>query len=117
MIDPRQREATGEIQVHLQIMLRVGRDHTGTGLDGKQGLVPHEPRHPPVIDAPATPPQFGRDPPIAIPPPMRHGDRLNLRSHRHLFVHGLRLLQGPIEARPADRRQLTHPLNPETALP
>src|SRR5436853_3843052 len=48
---------------------------------------------------------------------MGDGDLLNDRPHGHLFFYGLVRLQRPIETRPADLRQLTHPLDAQRALP
>jgi hypothetical protein len=93
LIDPGQRQATGEIQVHLQVMLRIDCDHKGPWLDGEQVIVLHEPCHSLVIDQQAAPPQFRRDSPIASLPPMRQRDLLDFVSHGHLFVQGMRLLQ------------------------
>src|SRR5262249_1982058 len=43
-------------------------------------------------------------------------DLLNRGPHLHRFILWLLLLQGPVEAGPAHRRQLTHPLDTQAAL-
>ena len=47
---------------------------------------------------------------------MLDGDRLNRGPHLHLFLDRRAVLQMPIKAGAADRRQLTHALDAETAL-
>ena len=92
-------------------MIGIRRDHEGARLNGEQVVFPHEPRHPFVVHQQAAPTQFRRDAPVAVPTPMGDGDLLNSRPHRHLFFYGLVRLQRPIETRPADLRQFTHPLD------
>jgi len=88
----------------------------GPRLDGQEVVFAHEARHSLMIHQQAAPPEFGRDPSIAIPTSMRKRDLLDLRPYRHLLLQGLRLLQRSIETRPTDRRQLTHTLDTQTAL-
>ena len=99
-------------------MIGIGRDHEGPQLHGEQVVFAHEPHHPLVVHQHPAPTQFRRDAPVAIPTPMCDGDLLNeCRPHRHLFFYGLVRLQRPIEPRPADLRQITHPLDTQRALP
>ncbi len=96
-------------------MIGIRRHHEGPRLNSEQVVFPHEPRHPFVVHPQAAPPEFGRNPPIAIPTPMDQRDLLNLGPHHHLFLHGLDLVQRPVETGPADRHQLTHALDTQTA--
>ncbi len=99
-------------------MLRIGRDHEGRWLDRQKVVFPHQPRHPFVVGyQEAAPTECRCDAPVAIPTPVFDGDPLNGRPHVHVFVHGLVLLQRPVESRPAHLGQLTHPLDPQSALP
>src|SRR5512134_1527004 len=98
-------------------MIGIGRDHEGPRLNGEQVVCAHEPHHPFVVDQHPAPTQFRRDAPVAIPTPVCDGDSLNGRPHRHLFFSGLVRLQRPIESRSAHLGQLTHPLDPQSALP
>src|ERR1700676_3052543 len=43
-------------------------------------------------------------------------DGVNRRPHFHVFFHRHLLLQGPVEARPADVRQPAHSLDTQAAL-
>jgi hypothetical protein len=92
-------------------MIGIGRDHEGLRLNGEQVVFAHEPHHPFVIDQHPAPTEFCRDAPITISTPMFDRDPLNGRPHRHLFFYGLVRLQRPIETRPADLCQVTHPLD------
>ncbi len=69
------------------------RDDEGPRLNRQQVVFPQEPRHPFVVHEQTAPTQFRRDPPIAVPTPMRQRDLLNLGPHQHRFLHGLGLLQ------------------------
>jgi hypothetical protein len=101
LIDPGQREATGEIQLHLQVLLGIGHDHEGPRLDRQQVVCPHEPPHPFVVDQEAAPPEFRCEAPVALPAPVGDGDSLNGRPHGPLFFHGLVCLPRPVEPRSA----------------
>jgi hypothetical protein len=99
--DPSQRQTTREIQLHLRVILRIGRDHEGPRLDRQQVVCPHEPPHPFVVDQEAAPPEFRCEAPVALPAPVGDGDPLNGRPHGPLFFHGLVCLPRPVEPRSA----------------
>ena len=67
-------------------------------LDRQQVVFPHKLRDPFVVDQEATPAEFRRDAPVAVPTPMCDGDPLNSRPHSHLFFLGLVYLQRPVES-------------------
>jgi hypothetical protein len=71
--DPSQRQTTREIQLHLRVILRIGRDHEGPRLDRQQVVCPHEPHHPFVVHQQAAPPEFRCEAPVAIPAPVGDG--------------------------------------------
>jgi hypothetical protein len=106
----------GQIQIHLQLVPRVRSYHEGSRLHGKQVILTHDPSDTLVVYQHSTTPQFGRDPSVAVAASVLYGDLLYRRTHLHIFFHRHSFLQVAVEARPADSRQLAHPLDPQAAL-
>jgi hypothetical protein len=73
-------------------VIGIRRHHEGPRLNGEQVVFPHEPRDPLVVDQEATPTEFRRDAPVALPTPMCDDDPLHGRPHVHVFFYGLMLL-------------------------
>jgi hypothetical protein len=69
-----------------------------------------------VIHRHASPSQFGCNTAVTVASTMFDGNPLNRRSHFHLLFDRVLLPKGTVEARPAQSRQLTHPLDTQAAL-
>jgi hypothetical protein len=92
LIHPRQRQPAREIEIDLELMLRVRGGHKGPRLDRQQVVFAHQARHPLVVHQQAASPEFGCDAPITVSAPMRQCDVLNLGPHRHLLLQRVLLL-------------------------
>src|SRR5208282_1740479 len=116
LIDSGQLHPAGQVQIHLQLMLRVRSYDESFWLNREQVILAHDPSYSLVVHHHPVPPKFGRNPPVAIAPPMFDGDLLNRRAHLHILLHRRPFLQTTVETGPADTGYPAHLLNTQAAL-
>jgi hypothetical protein len=108
--------AASQVQIHLELVIRIGRDHESPPSQAQQIVFPHHPQNPLVIHLHPSSAQLCTDPSIAIASAMFQGNLLNRRPYLRFFLGWSPLLQRSIEARSTHSYQLTHALDRHAAL-
>jgi hypothetical protein len=111
LVDPTHRQARRDIHVNRVFMLRVGRQNEFAPPDGQQIVFAQDAADSLVVDYHPATPQLPRHPRSPVVAPVRQGDILDRRAHRHFFLVWRARLPVPIEAGTAHLRQMTHPFN------
>ncbi len=122
--DVRHPQTIGRHRDHVARQIRIdppavvgvgGRRHVGLLPQAQQVVLAHDPQHPLGIGLPALAPEQRPDAAVTVVP-VGQGQPLDGVAQRHLLLVGLRLRPASVEARPADVRQPTQPLDPSFAL-
>src|SRR5215469_7005942 len=97
-------------------MIGIGGGHESLGLHGEKIVLTHDARNAFVIYQHPAAPQLGRHAPIAITTSVLQRDLLDCGPYLHALFQRNLLLQGAVEAGPANPGQLTHALDTQAAL-
>ncbi len=130
LVDCGQLHALGQVQVDFRLMVRLGGDGEGLGLDAEQVILAHQPQDPLMVDDHAAAVELGRDPPVTVAHPvdedlspgtpvaaaMFKDDLLHGAAHFHFLFAGVTLLKKTIESGAADLGQPAHRLDTKAAV-
>src|SRR6202022_975694 len=78
--------AASQVQIHLELVIRIGRDHESPPSQAQQVVFPHHPQNPLVIHLHSSSAQLCTNPSIAIASTMFQGNLLNRRPYLRFFL-------------------------------
>jgi hypothetical protein len=93
LVDASQFHPTGQVEIHLQVVIGIRGDPERPWLHGQQVVLTHQPRNAFMVHQHSAPPKLFANTPVSIAPLVLGKDLLNRRPDFHVFFAGFLLLQ------------------------